>query len=228
MANGPISRVIRLFQRKEHTPMLLFAGLGNPGEKYADNRHNIGFMAVDEIVRRHNFSPWKSKFQGLVSEGTLGSHKVLILKPMTHMNRSGQALSEAARFYKIPIEDIVVFHDEIDFAPAKMKVKKGGGAAGNNGIRSAISHIGPDFRRVRLGVGHPGNKGEVHQHVLNDFSKADRQWLEPLIDAMAEEAGWLAEGDDVRFMTAVALRLNPDTRFAAPDDTAPPKNKNRD
>ncbi len=187
--------------------MLLFAGLGNPGPKYAENRHNIGFMAVDEIVRRHNFSGYRKRFQGNVSEGLVAGHRILVLKPGTHMNRSGQAVGEAMRFYKIPIADVIVFHDEIDLTPGKIKIKTGGGAAGNNGVRSVISHIDADFRRVRLGVGHPGHKDEVHNHVLSDFSKADQAWLDPLIDAIAAEATWLAEGDDARFLNAVALRL---------------------
>lgn len=188
--------------------MPLIFGLGNPGAGYANNRHNVGFMAVDEIVRRHNFSGYKKRFQGEVSEGTIAGHKILALKPATHMNRSGQAVSEAMRYYKIPLEDVLVFHDEIDLAPGKIKVKTGGGAAGNNGVRSIISHIDAGFRRVRLGVGHPGHKDEVHNHVLSDFAKADQAWLEPLIDAIAAEANWLAESDDARFLTAVALRLS--------------------
>ena len=189
--------------------MMLFVGLGNPGAEHAGQRHNIGFMAVDEIVRRHGFSSPRARFQGETFEGRLADKKILVLKPMTFMNRSGQSVGEAMRYYKLEPEDVVVFYDEIDFEPAKMKVKVGGGAAGHNGIRSLISHIGPDFHRVRIGVGHPGNKDRVHGHVLSDFAKSDAAWRDPLIDAIAEEAPWLAKGDDARFMTAVALRLTP-------------------
>jgi PTH1 family peptidyl-tRNA hydrolase len=189
--------------------MMLFVGLGNPGAEHAGQRHNIGFMAVDEIVRRHGFAADRARFQGATFEGRLADKKILVLKPMTFMNRSGQSVGEAMRYYKLEPADVVVFYDEIDFAAGKMKVRTGGGAAGHNGIRSLISHIGPDFRRVRIGVGHPGNKDDVHRHVLSDFSKSEASWREPLIDAIAEEAAYLAAGDDARFMTAVALRLAP-------------------
>ncbi|MCH8861206.1 MAG: aminoacyl-tRNA hydrolase [Proteobacteria bacterium] len=189
--------------------MMLFVGLGNPGAEHAGQRHNIGFMAVDEIVRRHGFSSQRARFQGQTFEGRLADKKILMLKPMTYMNRSGQSVGEAMRYYKLEPRELIVFYDEIDFAPGKMKVKTGGGAAGHNGIRSLISHIGADFRRVRIGVGHPGNKDDVHRHVLSDFSKSEAVWRDPLIDAIAEEAPLLAAGEDARFMTAVALRLAP-------------------
>jgi PTH1 family peptidyl-tRNA hydrolase len=189
--------------------MMLFVGLGNPGAEHAGQRHNIGFMAVDEIVRRHDFAAGRARFQGATFEGRLADKKILLLKPMTFMNRSGQSVGEAMRYYKLEPEDVVVFYDEIDLVPGKMKVRTGGGAAGHNGIRSLISHIGPDFRRVRIGVGHPGSKDDVHRHVLSDFSKSEATWRDPLIDAIAEEAPHLANGDDPRFMTAVALRLTP-------------------
>jgi len=174
--------------------MLLIVGLGNPGSRYAANRHNIGFMAVDEIVRRHCFSPWRSRFQGDVAEGRLDGEKTIALKPRTYMNESGRAVGEAMRFFKLRPEDVVVFHDELDLAPGKLRVKRGGGHAGHNGLRSIIAHIGPDFRRVRLGIGHPGDPERVTGHVLGDFAKSDRSWLEPLIDAIGEEAPLLASG----------------------------------
>lgn len=189
--------------------MMLFVGLGNPGAEHAGQRHNIGFMAVDEIVRRHGFSDGRARFQGMTFEGRLADKKILLLKPMTFMNRSGQSVGEAMRYYKLEVEDLVVFYDEIDFAPGKMKVKVGGGAAGHNGVKSLIAHVGPGFRRVRIGVGHPGNKDDVHRHVLSAFAKSDAAWRDPLIDAIAEEAPLLAAGEDARFMTAVALRLTP-------------------
>ncbi len=187
--------------------MLLLVGLGNPGDKYADNRHNIGFMAVDEIIRRHGFPPPRRRFQGLTSEGTMAGQKVMVLKPMTFMNESGRSVGEAARFFKIDADHIVVFHDELDLAPGKLRVKKGGGLAGHNGLKSLAAHIGKDFRRVRLGVGHPGHKDKVLRHVLQDFAKADDAWLDPLLDAMAEAAPLLTSGDDAAFASKVALIL---------------------
>lgn len=189
--------------------MYLFAGLGNPGSQYERHRHNIGFMAVEEIARRYNFGPWRTRFQGLAAEGTIEGQKVLLLKPQTYMNLSGQSVAETMRFYKIPLPALTVFHDELDLAPGKLKVKIGGGAAGHNGLRSIDSHLGQSYRRVRLGIGHPGSKEKVTGHVLGDFSKADQAWLEPLLDAVAAEAGWLVKGDDTRFATAVAQRLVP-------------------
>ena len=189
--------------------MHLVVGLGNPGSKYAGNRHNIGFMAVDEIVRRHGFSAWRKRFQGEVAEGVLAGNKVLALKPMTFMNESGRAVGEAMRFFDIDPSQVIVLYDEIDLMAGKARVKLGGGAAGHNGIRSIIAHVGPHFQRVRLGVGHPGEKGMVHPHVLGDFAKADKVWLEPLLDAVAEHAALLIEGQDGSFQNKVHLALNP-------------------
>jgi PTH1 family peptidyl-tRNA hydrolase len=189
--------------------MKLFVGLGNPGAKYAQNRHNIGFMAVDRIASDHAFGPWRSKFQGQVSEGLLGSEKVTLLKPETFMNRSGQSVGEAMRFYKLSPEDIVVFHDEIDLAPGKLRVKQGGGHAGHNGLRSLHSHIGDAYGRVRMGVGHPGHKDAVPTYVLRDFPKADHEWLDDMLRGISDGAEALANGDTGRFQNAVALRLNP-------------------
>ncbi|MGD1880277.1 MAG: aminoacyl-tRNA hydrolase [Kiloniellaceae bacterium] len=189
--------------------MLLLAGLGNPGPRYANNRHNIGFMAVDEIVRRHSFSPWRSRFQADCAEGSLDGEKVLVLKPQTFMNESGRSVGEALRFFKLAPEDVIVLYDEIDLAPGKIRVKQGGGTGGHNGIRSLEAHIGKDFWRVRLGVGHPGDKELVHGHVLGDFAKADKVWLEKLLDAVACEIPALAAGDAPRFMSRVAEIMNP-------------------
>ncbi len=189
--------------------MLLLAGLGNPGSRYADNRHNIGFMAVDEIVRRHSFSPWRNRFQADCAEGRLGGEKVLAIKPQTYMNESGRAVGEALRFFKLAPEEVIVIYDEIDLAPGKIRVKQGGGTGGHNGIRSLEAHIGKEFWRVRLGVGHPGQKELVHGHVLNDFAKADKVWLEKLLDAVATEIPALVENDAPRFMSRVAEIINP-------------------
>lgn len=191
--------------KKNGSNVWLFAGLGNPGGEYADNRHNIGFMAVDRIADKHDFPAFRSKFQAEMSEGKIGGTKVILLKPQTYMNNSGQSLAAAAKFYKIPPGRIVILHDEIDLEPAKVKVKQGGGAAGHNGIKSVQAHLGaPDFWRVRLGVGHPGGQGAVHSHVLGDFSKADKKWLEPLLAAVAEQAHLLT-GDPAGFMSKVAM-----------------------
>lgn len=184
--------------------MLLFVGLGNPGADYARNRHNIGFMAVDAIVRRHSFSPWRAKFQGEVCEGTIGSEKIVALKPMTYMNESGRSVAACAQFYKIEPKDIVVFHDELDLDPGRIRVKLGGGHAGHNGLRSIHAHLGPDYRRVRLGIGHPGSKERVTAHVLGDFAKVDREWLEPLLDDVADAAPFLVGNDDTGFMNRIA------------------------
>lgn len=189
--------------------MKLFVGLGNPGAKYAKNRHNIGFMAVDEIASDHGFGPWKAKFQGEASEGRLGSEKVLLLKPGTFMNRSGQSVQAAMQFYKLEPADVTVFHDELDLAPGKCRVKQGGGHAGHNGLRSIHAHIGEAYGRVRLGIGHPGHKDKVAGYVLNDFPKADADWLDDLLRGIANGAGHLADGDTGKFMNAVALRVNP-------------------
>jgi PTH1 family peptidyl-tRNA hydrolase len=189
--------------------MLLFVGLGNPGQRYANNRHNIGFMAVDEMVRRHSFGPWRSKFQGQICEGRIAGEKILILKPETFMNESGRAVGEALRFYKLEPEQIFVVYDEIDLAPGKIKVKQGGGNGGHNGLRSVDAHIGRDYWRIRLGVGHPGDKDLVHSHVLGDFSKAETLWRDKLIEAVAAEIPLMIKGDSGSFMSRVANVLNP-------------------
>ncbi len=192
--------------------MLIIAGQGNPGEKYSGNRHNIGFMALDEIARHHGFGPWKAKFGGQTAEGWIEGDgarvKALLIKPATFYNETGRSVGEAARFYKLTGEDVIVFHDEIDLAPGRIRVKTGGGHSGNNGIKSLISHLGNDFRRIRLGVGHPGDKSKVMPYVLADFPKADQKWLEDLIDACARALPFLAAGEDERFQTEV-LRLAP-------------------
>jgi PTH1 family peptidyl-tRNA hydrolase len=188
--------------------MKLIVGLGNPGRKYEGNRHNIGFMAVDAICLRHGFTPWRKRFQGLTSEGQIGGERVLLLKPETYMNESGRAIGEAVRFLKLKPADVIVLHDELDLAPGKLRTKIGGGHAGHNGLRSTDQHIGKAFARVRLGIGHPGHKDRVAGYVLHDFAKADRDWLEPMIDAIAAEAGWLARGDLERFQTAVSQVLS--------------------
>lgn len=189
--------------------MKLIVGLGNPGAKYAGNRHNIGFMAVDRIADDHGFSGWKSKFQGVISEGRLGSEKVILLKPETFMNRSGQSVGEAMRFYKLEPEDVIVLHDEIDLAPAKVRHKIGGGHAGHNGLRSVHGHIGDAYARVRLGVGHPGHKDAVPGYVLRDFAKSDQDWLDDVIRGVSDGAVHLAQGESGKFLNAVALRANP-------------------
>ncbi|UWR49597.1 aminoacyl-tRNA hydrolase [Phaeobacter inhibens] len=189
--------------------MKLFVGLGNPGAKYAGNRHNIGFMALDQIASDHGFSPWKSKFQAQISEGVLGRTKVLLLKPQTFMNLSGQSVGEAMRFYKLTPADVTVLHDELDLAPGKARVKQGGGHAGHNGLRSIHSHIGADYGRVRLGIGHPGHKDAVAGYVLRDFAKADETWLDDLMRGISDGAAQLAAGDGGKFMNAVALRVAP-------------------
>jgi len=189
--------------------MLLLVGLGNPGPLYAHNRHNIGFMVLDEIVRRHGFGPWRARFQGEVSEGRIGDEKVLALKPATYMNESGRAVGEALRFFKLAPGRVLVLHDEIDLAPGKVRVKIGGGAGGHNGIRSIDNHIGREYRRVRLGVGHPGDKERVHGHVLQDFAKAEMPWVEKLIDCVAAEIPLLIAGDDASFMSRVAHVMTP-------------------
>ena len=189
--------------------MLLFVGLGNPGAKYSGNRHNIGFMAVDEIVRRHSFSSWRKKFQSDMSDGVLNGEKVLVLKPQTYMNESGRAVGDAVRFHDVPLENVYVFYDELDLDPGKVRVKMGGGAAGHNGIRSIAAHITPEFKRVRLGIGHPGVKELVQPHVLSDFAKADREWLSKLLEGVADEVPLLVDGKDEKFQSKVALVLNP-------------------
>jgi len=188
---------------------LLIAGLGNPGAEYARNRHNAGFMAVDTIHASYKFAPWRSRFQGQISEGALSGRKTWLLKPSTYMNDSGQSIGPAMRFFKLPLNALVVMHDEIDLAAAKLKVKTGGGDAGNNGARSITAALGPDYRRVRIGIGHPGEKHRVHGHVLGNFSRADEEWLVPMLSAIAEAAPLLAKDDDVGFMNKVALLTQP-------------------
>jgi PTH1 family peptidyl-tRNA hydrolase len=187
--------------------MLLFVGLGNPGAKYAHNRHNIGFTAVDEIARRHGFAPWRRRFQGATSEGTLGDEKVVLLRPATFMNESGRAVQEAANFFKLGAGEIIVFQDELELPPAKVRVKVGGGIAGHNGLRSISAHIGNDYRRVRLGIGHPGVKELVHGYVLSDFAKDERPWVEALCAAIADNAALLATGSDSTFQNKVHLAM---------------------
>ena len=189
--------------------MKLFVGLGNPDAKYQKNRHNIGFMAVDQIASDHGFSPWKKKFQGQMCDGQLGREKVILLKPETFMNLSGQAVSEAMRFYKLTPADVVVFHDELDLAPTKIKCKTGGGHAGHNGLRSIHQHIGVEYDRVRMGIGHPGHKDKVASYVLNDFAKAELNWLDDIIRGVGDGAVNLAEGEPSKFMNAVAMRTVP-------------------
>lgn len=187
--------------------MRLFVGLGNPGARYAGNRHNIGFMAIDEIARVHGAVPWRRRFQGEASEALVGRERVLLLKPLTFMNESGRAVSEAMRFYKIPLDDVCVFHDELDLPPAKLRMKKGGGNAGHNGLRSITAQCGNDYRRVRLGIGHPGDKALVHGYVLNDFAKSEQPWVEDLCRAVADAAELLAKGDDASFQNKVHLAM---------------------
>ena len=189
--------------------MLLVVGLGNPGPGYAGNRHNIGFMAADVIVRRHGFTRFRNKFHGEIAEGSVAGRRILVLKPLTYMNDSGRSVLSAATFHKVHPEDIVVLHDEIDLAAGKVRIKEGGGHAGHNGLRSIHAHIGPDFRRVRLGVGHPGDKDRVKSHVLRNFAKTDEEWLEKLLNAIADNFPLLVQDDDSSFMSKVALAVNP-------------------
>jgi PTH1 family peptidyl-tRNA hydrolase len=184
--------------------MKLFVGLGNPGSEYARQRHNVGFMAVERIAERHGLGPWKKRFHGQACDGMIGAHRVALLRPQTYMNDSGRAVGEAQRYLKLVDGDIYVFHDELDLAAGKLKVKTGGGNAGHNGLRSITAHIGNEYARVRIGIGHPGSKELVMRHVLHDFAKADAAWLEPLLDAIADAAPRLAAGDQARFLTDVA------------------------
>lgn len=202
--------------------MKLFVGLGNPGKKYAHNRHNIGFMALDRIAEDHAFGPWRSKFQGQICEGKLGGTKVLLLKPTTFMNLSGQSVREAARFHKVSLELITVFHDELDIAPGKMRLKQGGGHAGHNGLRSIHAHLGAEYARVRLGVGHPGHKNAVAEFVLRDFAKADQEWLATLLNGIGNGAAHLAAGDGSKFMNVVALQTAPPRSSKSPKPKSPP------
>jgi PTH1 family peptidyl-tRNA hydrolase len=199
--------------------MLLFAGLGNPGAKYADNRHNVGFMAADAIARRHSFSPWSKKFRAEIAEGRIGGEKVLLIKPLTFMNLSGQSVGEALRFYKLEPSAVTVFYDEIELPAGKVRVKTGGGSAGHNGIRSLDQHIGNSYRRVRIGVGHPGVKEMVHGYVLSDFAKSERDWVETLTGIVADNAELLARGQDASFQNKVHLAMDA-KGFGQPEDDA--------
>ena len=198
--------------------MLLFVGLGNPGPQHAGNRHNIGFMAVQAIARRHDIAPWRRKFQGVAVEGAIGGEKLLLLLPGTFMNESGRAVQEAANFFKLGVGEIIVFQDELELPPAKVRVKVGGGIAGHNGLRSISSHIGNDYRRVRLGIGHPGVKELVHGYVLSDFAKSDRPWVEALCEAVADNAGLLATDRDSTFQNKVHLAMQAKGFFDKDDD----------
>jgi PTH1 family peptidyl-tRNA hydrolase len=199
--------------------MLLLVGLGNPGPEYARNRHNVGFIAADAIHRRHGFPPWRRRFQGEVAEGTLAGEKVLLLKPQTYMNESGRSVQEAARFYKLTPKDILVMHDEVDLPPGKTRMKVGGGAAGHNGLRSIDAVIGDAYRRLRIGIGHPGVKDAVPHYVLHDFPKEDAEWLAPLIDTIAANAPLLAEGKDNTFANRLHAATEPEKqpKTAAPE-----------
>jgi PTH1 family peptidyl-tRNA hydrolase len=188
--------------------MLLFVGLGNPGARYAGNRHNIGFMVVDAIARHHGFPPWRRRFQGVAAEASLGGERVLLLLPGTFMNESGRAVAEAMHYYKLPLDGVAVFHDELDLPPAKVRVKTGGGVAGHNGLRSITAHVGNDYRRVRIGIGHPGVKELVHPYVLSDFAKAERGWVEALTGIVADNAELLARGQDASFQNKVHLAMD--------------------
>lgn len=203
---------------------LLIAGLGNPGEKYAGHRHNAGFMAVDAIASAHKFGPWRARYQGLVAEGTLAGRKTLLLKPMTYMNDSGHAVGAAARYLKVPLTDLVVIHDELDLAPGKLRAKTGGGDAGHNGLRSITATLGAGYRRIRIGIGHPG-KDAVTEYALHDFSKADRVWLEPLLLAIAHASPLLTNNDDAGFMNWIALLTQPQRE---PKPPKPPKETKSD
>jgi peptidyl-tRNA hydrolase, PTH1 family len=202
--------------------MKLFVGLGNPGAQYALNRHNVGFMAVDAIAAAHDFPPWRKRFSGLASEAKLGGEQVLLFKPQTFMNDSGRAVGEAVRFYKLDLPDVIVFHDELDLAPGKVRVKAGGGVAGHNGLKSLTAHIGNDYVRVRIGIGHPGNKALVTSRVLQNFTKDEFAWLEPLLGAIAEEAPYLAQGANDKFQSRVAYAMQGETE-AVVEEEEPPK-----
>ncbi|GAA5064255.1 aminoacyl-tRNA hydrolase [Roseibacterium beibuensis] len=205
--------------------MKLWVGLGNPGPKYAGNRHNIGWMAVERIAEDHGFAPWRSKFQGSLTEGSLKGEKVLLLKPETFMNLSGQSVGEAMRFYKLSPADVTVFHDELDLAPGKVRVKQGGGHAGHNGLRSIHQHIGEAYQRIRLGIGHPGHKDRVAGYVLSDFAKADQDWLDDVLRGVSDGAPALASDDTGRFQNAVALRTAPPRSSEKASETKIPIDK---
>ena len=201
--------------------MRLFVGLGNPGAKYAHNRHNIGFMAVEEIARRHGFAAWRRRFQGETAEGTLDHERVILLRPLTYMNDSGRAVQEAANFFKIAAGEVTVFQDELELPPGKVRVKVGGGIAGHNGLRSISAHIGNDYRRVRLGIGHPGVKELVHSYVLADFAKDERPWVVSLCEAIADNAGLLATARDSTFQNRVHLAMQAKGFFDKDDGGTP-------
>jgi PTH1 family peptidyl-tRNA hydrolase len=203
--------------------MLLIVGLGNPGAEHARNRHNVGFMAVDAIHRRHGFPAWRRRFHGEIAEGTLGGEKTLLLKPLTFMNQSGRAVGEAAHFYKIKPADILVIHDEVDLAPGKTRMKSGGGSAGHNGLRSISGHIGDGYRRLRIGIGHPGMKEMVHIHVLHDFAKSDAEWLDPLLDAIAKETPLVVAGKDSTFANRLHKALTSEEPAKAKEKPRPDK-----
>ena len=188
--------------------MLLLVGLGNPGARHAGNRHNIGFMAVDAIAKRHGFPPWRRRFQGVATEASLGGERVILLLPGTFMNESGRAVEEAAHFYKIGLDDIVVFHDELDLPPGKLRIKTGGGVAGHNGLRSISAHLGNEYRRARIGIGHPGVKELVHSYVLSDFAKSEKGWVETMCEAIADNAALLAKGPDSSFQNKIHLAMD--------------------
>ena len=206
---GFVSRLFSSHKRESKEPVMwLLVGLGNPGDKYKDNRHNIGFMAIDAIAREFSIGPFKDKFKGELAEGRIGDQRVALLKPKTFMNESGQSVGAAAKFYKVEPDHILTFHDELDLAPAKIRVKMGGGNAGHNGLRSMQAHLGtPDFKRIRLGIGHPGDKDRVHGYVLGDFSKAEREWLGDYLEAIAKHVPLLIEGKESDFMSKVALSV---------------------
>ena len=205
--------------------MLIFAGLGNPGAEYAGNRHNIGFMAVDAIQRRHSFSPWSKKFKALISEGEIGGERVLLMKPQTFMNLSGEAVGEAMRFYKLEPKHILAIYDELDLIEGKARIKTGGGHGGHNGIKSLDAHCGREYRRLRLGIGHPGDKDRVNGHVLGDFAKSDKVWLEPLLDAIADNAAMLVKGEDSQLMNKLALATGAKQEDEKPAKAAKPAAK---
>lgn len=207
--------------------MLLLVGLGNPGSQYAGNRHNVGFMAADAIHRRHGFGPWRRKFHAEISDGTLAGAKVLLVKPQTYMNESGRAVQQAAQFYKVGPQDVVVIHDEVDLDPGKTRMKVGGGAAGHNGLRSIDAAFGNGYRRLRIGIGHPGQKDAVPHYVLHDFPKADGPWINPLLDAIADNAPLLAEGKDSTFANRLHAVALPEAKQAAEEDAEEAKGKKR-
>lgn len=203
--------------------MLLIVGLGNPGREFAGHRHNVGAMAVDAIHRRHGFPAWRKRFQAETSEGTLGNHKAILLKPATYMNESGRAVGEAARFYKLEPSDVVVIHDELDLERGKTRIKTGGGGAGHNGLRSVSAHIGNDYRRVRIGIGHPGRRDLVNRHVLHDFAKADHEWLDPLLQAIADNADLLSTGRDDLLASRLSLAVQGSDPAPKPEKPNAPK-----